>query len=122
MHPFYLSIYLLKLRGVIAKFESNVEKLYQEYEKHIRNLQSKVLASPISQTMVNTEGLQQSKGGTLHVYTDNPQVEEFLDRPEFVISMYCNYFQLCWDTLVCSSNVVIHFETKVLPKNQSQKG
>lgn len=62
-----------------------------------------MLTSPISQTTSKTEELRQSKGGTLRVYTDNPQVEEFLNRPEFTISMYCNFFQLWQNTLLCSS-------------------
>lgn len=37
-----------------------------------------------------TNSVCRSDGGALRVYTDIPQVEEFLTRPEFVISMCCH--------------------------------
>ncbi|KGN66300.1 tubulin--tyrosine ligase-like protein 12 [Cucumis sativus] len=82
-----------------AWFHTPQNYFVHEYEKHIKNLQSKVLTSPISQTTSKTEELCQSKGGTLRVYTDNPQVEEFLNRPEFTITSDPKEADIIWTSM-----------------------
>lgn len=67
-------------------FLINPHYFTQEYEKHHNKLQSRSLPSlPIESSL--TSGVCRSDGSALCVYTDIPQVEEFLTRPEFVISM-----------------------------------
>lgn len=58
----------------------------QEYEKHLNKLLSKRLPSPSVKSSATTV-VHRSDGSALRVYTDIPQIEEFLTRPEFVISM-----------------------------------
>lgn len=55
------------------------------YERHKQNLQTKSLTPPIESSPPGA--LQQNFGRTYRVYTDIPHVEEFLTRPEFIISM-----------------------------------
>lgn len=59
----------------------------QRHEKHWNKLQSTKLTLPPAQPCL-TRSPVRNDGSPLHVYTDIPHVEEFLTRPEFVISMY----------------------------------
>jgi tubulin--tyrosine ligase-like protein 12 len=61
--------------------------ILQEYAKHCQK-QSKSLISPSVHSSA-TRSLHHTDGSPLRVYTDLPQVEEFLTRSEFVISMCC---------------------------------
>lgn len=65
------------------KFDSII---LQEYEKCKNKLQSIKIASPIQGSSI-TSSLHHRDGSALRVYADIPQVEEYLTRPEFVISM-----------------------------------
>lgn len=59
----------------------------QEYEKHRKELESRSFTPPSVMSSV-TKSLIEGDRGPLRVYTDIPQVEEFLNRPEFILSMY----------------------------------
>lgn len=59
----------------------------KEYEKHRQKLESRSLTPAFSEAS-STRSLLRGDQGALHVYTDIPHVEEFLTRPEFVISKY----------------------------------
>nr|GMD66561.1 tubulin--tyrosine ligase-like protein 12 [Ipomoea batatas] len=56
----------------------------QEYESYMQKLQSTKFTSPLKESSV-TSALYRADGSALRVYTDIPHVEEFLNRPEFVI-------------------------------------
>lgn len=60
--------------------------ILQEYEKYKNKLQSIKIASPVQGSSI-TSSLFCGEGRALRVYADIPQVEEYLTRPEFVISM-----------------------------------
>lgn len=85
----------------------------QVYEKHWQKLQPKHCPSPPIKSSTD-RCLISSGGRTLRVYTDIPQVEEILKRPEFLISMCCYssrhtspYFQTYWSPfdmiIICPS-------------------
>lgn len=65
------------------------------YEKYHQNFQTKNYDAP-SINSSKARSLLGGDGSPLHVYTDIPQVEEFLTRPEFVISM-------------CYGSLAVHF-------------
>ncbi|EOY30254.1 hypothetical protein QUC31_020351 [Theobroma cacao] len=70
----------------------------QEYEKHHNKLQSRSLPSlPIESSL--TSGVCRSDGSALCVYTDIPQVEEFLTRPEFVITNEPKDADIIWTSM-----------------------
>ncbi|XP_022731024.1 tubulin--tyrosine ligase-like protein 12 [Durio zibethinus] len=70
----------------------------QEYEKHLNKLQSKSLPSvPIKSS--TTIVVHRSDGSSLRVYTDVPQVEEFLTRPEFVITNDLKDADIIWTSM-----------------------
>jgi len=87
---------------------------FQEYKKHCQNLESKSLISPSIQSST-TRSIHRTDGPALRVYTDIPHVEEFLKRPEFVISM-CSV-SLFSILLYISFNVLIFFDSFVLMCN-----
>ncbi|OMO91799.1 Tubulin-tyrosine ligase [Corchorus olitorius] len=69
-----------------------------EYEKHRNKLQSKSLPSvPIKPS--TTTAVRRSDGGALRVYTDIPQVEEFLTRPEFAITNEPKEADIIWTSV-----------------------
>ncbi|XP_058001912.1 uncharacterized protein LOC110640426 isoform X2 [Hevea brasiliensis] len=68
-----------------AYFHTPQSYFIQEYEKFYQKLQIKNL-TPLPVKSSSTRHLCCSDGRPLHVYTDIPQVEEFLTRPEFVIT------------------------------------
>ncbi|XP_077230015.1 tubulin-tyrosine ligase isoform X3 [Tasmannia lanceolata] len=55
-----------------------------EYEKYSRQLQSKSFCPPVWASVI--QNLLPSDGRALLVHTDLPQVEEFLARPEFILT------------------------------------
>lgn len=82
----HCSLLTSKLKLSAAKMGTNLRLTLQEYEKHCQKLQSKCCLSPSIKP--STDRCSISSGGhALRVYTDIPQVEEFLTRPEFLISM-----------------------------------
>ena len=86
----------------------------QVYEKHCQKLQSKHCLSPSIKS--STDRCSISSGErAFRVYTDIPQVEEFLTRPEFLISMCYSsshtsvFFQIFWspfDMIIFSPSCV----------------
>lgn len=99
---FYQSMYLLiQIWLFILSTEYRcstwnlVSIILQEYEKYKNKLQSNKFVSPVQGSSV-TNSLCHGDGSALRVYTDIPPVEEYLTRPEFVISMsffwcHCNF-------------------------------
>lgn len=93
LHKIILLKYFLSLRFCCVVYDSAVccyplthfSLHFQEYEKLRLNLQSKKFQPPpvLSST---TKSVYRNDGNPLHVYTDIPHVEEFLTRPEFVLS------------------------------------
>ncbi|XP_021276458.1 LOW QUALITY PROTEIN: tubulin--tyrosine ligase-like protein 12 [Herrania umbratica] len=70
----------------------------QEYKKHHNKLQSRSLPSvPIKSSSIS--GVHCSDGSVLRVYTDMPQVEEFLTRPEFVITNEPKDADIIWTSM-----------------------
>ncbi|KAE8682930.1 hypothetical protein F3Y22_tig00111234pilonHSYRG00209 [Hibiscus syriacus] len=70
----------------------------QEYEKHFNNLQSKSLPSlPVNSSAPSV--VRRIDGSALRVYTDIPQVEEFLTRPEFVITNEPKDADIIWTSM-----------------------
>lgn len=67
-----------------AWFHTPENYFIHEYEKHRSILQSMKLPS-IEMKSFATSRLNRDDGSVLRVYTDNPQVEEFLTRPEFAM-------------------------------------
>ncbi|KAI3443556.1 hypothetical protein Pfo_000221 [Paulownia fortunei] len=68
-----------------AWFHTPQNYFIREYEKYSMKLHSKKF-SPLQVMPSATNSLLRSDGNVLHVYTDIPQLEEFLTRPEFLIS------------------------------------
>lgn len=60
--------------------------ILQEYEKHCQKLRMKKLTYLPTKSSA-AEHLCHADGCVLRVYTDIPQVEEYLTRPEFILSM-----------------------------------
>ncbi|XP_058080681.1 uncharacterized protein LOC131228849 [Magnolia sinica] len=67
-----------------AWFHTPQSYFIQEYEKYCQQLRPKGLCPPRLEVS-GTQSMLPSDGHALRVYTDLPQVEEFLTRPEFVI-------------------------------------
>ncbi|XP_047322133.1 tubulin--tyrosine ligase-like protein 12 [Impatiens glandulifera] len=57
----------------------------KEYENHMRNLNSNTFTPPPLKEL-KSSSLLPSDGSVLRVYSDIPQVEEYLSRPEFKIT------------------------------------
>ena len=82
----HCSLLTSKLKLSAAKMGTNLRLTLQEYEKHCQKLRSKCCLSPSIKPSADRCSIS-SGGHALRVYTDIPQVEEFLTRPEFLISM-----------------------------------
>lgn len=59
--------------------------LSQEFKKYCQQLESRELPVSVMEAPA-TRSILPSDGRALLVYTDIPQVEEFLTRPEFILS------------------------------------
>ncbi|KAL5572343.1 hypothetical protein UlMin_021940 [Ulmus minor] len=81
-----------------AWFHTPRNYFIQRYERHQSNLQSKSLTSPPAQPYP-TRTLQQNDGCALRVYTDIPHVEEYLTRPEFVITTDPKDADIIWTSV-----------------------
>ncbi|XP_057969004.1 uncharacterized protein LOC131158277 isoform X2 [Malania oleifera] len=81
-----------------AWFHTPENYFIQEYEKHCRKLHSKIFA-PQSLKLSQATSPICSAGCALRVYTDIPQVEEFLTRPEFVIIMDPKDADIIWTSM-----------------------
>ncbi|KAI5674266.1 hypothetical protein M9H77_14630 [Catharanthus roseus] len=78
-----------------AWFHTPQNYFIKEYEKLRLNLQSKKFQPPpvLSST---TKSVYRNDGNPLHVYTDIPHVEEFLTRPEFVLTSEPKDADIIW--------------------------
>ncbi|KAL3532696.1 hypothetical protein ACH5RR_006217 [Cinchona calisaya] len=83
-----------------AWFHTPKNYFIREYEKHRMKLQSKKFHSPpVALSTSTTDTLCQSDGTALCVYTDIPQVEEFLTRAEFVITSEPKDADIIWTSM-----------------------
>ncbi|XP_065850483.1 uncharacterized protein [Euphorbia lathyris] len=81
-----------------AYFHTPHNFFIQEYKKFCQNLQSTNLNSlPVKSP--STKRLCRGDGFPLHVYTDIPQVEELLTRPEFVITSESKDADIIWTSM-----------------------
>ncbi|KAJ4824823.1 hypothetical protein Tsubulata_048434 [Turnera subulata] len=81
-----------------AYFHTPENYFIQEYKKFFQNLQSKSVPSS-SVKPSSTKSLHRSDGSALRVYTDIPHVEEFLTRPEFVITNEPKDADIIWTSM-----------------------
>lgn len=70
----------------------------KEYEKYKNKLQLVKIASPIQGSSI-TSSLCRGDGSALRVYADIPQVEEYLTRPEFVITTEPKDADIIWTSM-----------------------
>ncbi|KAJ4767734.1 Tubulin-tyrosine ligase family protein [Rhynchospora pubera] len=77
-------------------FIQEFRKCYQELESKALGLLNKDLHEDIKQV---TGSILPSDGHPLRVFTDLPQVEEFLTRPEFVLTNEPKYADIIWTSL-----------------------
>ncbi|XP_017630746.1 uncharacterized protein LOC108473591 [Gossypium arboreum] len=87
-----------------AWFYTPQKYFIQEYEKHLNKLQSKRLPS-LSIKSSATTVVHRSDGSALRVYTDIPQIEEFLTRPEFVITNEPKDADIIWTSMQIDEEV-----------------
>lgn len=81
-----------------AWFQTPQNYFIQEFKKHHQKLQSRHIKS-LPQTPSTTVTAYHSDGPPLRVYTDIPQVEEFLTRPEFVITTEPMDADIIWTSI-----------------------
>ncbi|PKI43487.1 tubulin--tyrosine ligase-like protein 12 isoform X1 [Punica granatum] len=81
-----------------AWFQTPQNYFIHEYEKHRQNLDSRSL-TPASSEAPSTRSLLKGDKSVLRVYTDIPHVEEFLTRPEFVITSDPTGADIIWTSL-----------------------
>ncbi|KAK4415764.1 Tubulin--tyrosine ligase-like protein 12 [Sesamum alatum] len=81
-----------------AWFHTPQNYFIREYEKYSMKLQSKKFSPPPVMPSV-TNSLLHNDGSVLHVYTDMPPVEEFLTRPEFVITTEPKNADILWTSV-----------------------
>uniref|UniRef100_A0A2P2LZM1 Uncharacterized protein MANES_03G040400 n=1 Tax=Rhizophora mucronata TaxID=61149 RepID=A0A2P2LZM1_RHIMU len=87
-----------------AYFHTPQNYFIKEYEKHSQKLLSKQFTS-LPQRSSSTGTLHCSDGRALCVYTDIPQVEEFLTRPEFVITNEVKDADIIWTSMQVDDDV-----------------
>ncbi|MCD9560626.1 hypothetical protein HAX54_019343 [Datura stramonium] len=81
-----------------AWFHTPINYFIKEYEKYKNKLQSVEIASPIKGSSL-TSSLFRGDGSALRVYADIPQVEEYLTRPEFVITTEPKDADIIWTSM-----------------------
>ncbi|CAE5964467.1 unnamed protein product [Arabidopsis arenosa] len=81
-----------------AWFQTPENYFIHEFEKYQQKLQAKAFESLPSNPSVS-RSIQHSDGSPLLVYTDLPQVEEFLTRPEFVITNEPKDADILWTSV-----------------------
>ncbi|KAI4335209.1 hypothetical protein L6164_013878 [Bauhinia variegata] len=82
-----------------AWFHTPENYFVQEYEKHRQKLQSIAVKPPTVQSS-QTSGIHHiDRRHPLHVYTDIPQVEEFLTHPAFVITNEPKDADIIWTSV-----------------------
>ncbi|KAL3332422.1 hypothetical protein AABB24_032809 [Solanum stoloniferum] len=81
-----------------AWFHTPKNYFIKEYEKYKNTLQSIKIASPVQGSSI-TSSLCRGDGRALRVYADIPQVEEYLTRPEFVITTEPKDADIIWTSM-----------------------
>lgn len=81
-----------------AWFHTPKNYFIKEYEKYKNKLQSIKIASPVQGSSI-TSSLFCGEGRALRVYADIPQVEEYLTRPEFVITTEPKDADIIWTSM-----------------------
>ncbi|KAJ8568776.1 hypothetical protein K7X08_030998 [Anisodus acutangulus] len=81
-----------------AWFHTPRNYFIEEYEKYKNKLQSIKIASPIQGSSI-TSSLCSGDGNALRVYADILQVEEYLTRPEFVITTDSKDADIIWTSM-----------------------
>ncbi|KAL5768517.1 hypothetical protein ACOSP7_015062 [Xanthoceras sorbifolium] len=81
-----------------AWFHTPENYFIQEYEKHFKKLRVKDFTC-LPTNSSSTKSLYHGDGCALRVYTDIPQVEEFLTRPEFAITTEPKDADIIWTSL-----------------------
>ncbi|CAN4109986.1 unnamed protein product [Withania somnifera] len=81
-----------------AWFHTPTNYFIKEYEKYKNKLQSIKIVSPRQGSSV-TSSLCHGDGSALRVYSDIPQVEEYLTRPEFVITTEPKDADIIWTSM-----------------------
>ncbi|PHT99150.1 hypothetical protein BC332_31906 [Capsicum chinense] len=81
-----------------AWFHTPRNYFVKEYEKYKNKLQSIKIASPIPGSSITSSPCR-GDGRALRVYTDIPQVEEYLTRPEFVITTEPKDADIIWTSM-----------------------
>ncbi|XP_031267892.1 tubulin--tyrosine ligase-like protein 12 [Pistacia vera] len=81
-----------------AWFHTPQNYFIQEYEKHCKKLHMKNLTYLPTKSST-TERLCCGDGCALRVYTDIPQVEEYLTRPEFIITTEPKDADIIWTSM-----------------------
>ncbi|XP_019094148.1 PREDICTED: tubulin--tyrosine ligase-like protein 12 [Camelina sativa] len=81
-----------------AWFQTPENYFIHEFEKYQQKLQAKAFDSLPSNLSIS-RSIRHSDGSPLLVYTDLPQVEEFLTRPEFVITNEPKDAHILWTSV-----------------------
>ncbi|KAF8401096.1 hypothetical protein HHK36_014399 [Tetracentron sinense] len=88
-----------------AWFHTPQNYFIHEYEKYCQKLHLKSSASPCIIKSSTATKLLESDGSPLRVYTDIPQVEEFLTRPEFFITTDSKDADIIWTSIQVDEEV-----------------
>ncbi|CAA0807155.1 Unknown protein [Striga hermonthica] len=81
-----------------AWFHTPQKYFIKEYEQYSINLRPRKLSLP-SKMPSATKSLLEMEKSVLHVYTDIPQLEEFLTRPEFVFTTEPKNADIVWTSV-----------------------
>ncbi|KAJ4953775.1 hypothetical protein NE237_030607 [Protea cynaroides] len=87
-----------------AWFHTPKNYFIKEYEKYHKQLCPRTSVSPCIEAS-KTGSLLRSAGHTLRVYTDLPQVEEFLTRPEFSFTTDPKNADIIWTSMQIDDDV-----------------
>ncbi|KAL1214586.1 hypothetical protein V5N11_007481 [Cardamine amara subsp. amara] len=87
-----------------AWFQTPEKYFIHEFEKYQQKLQPKAVESLPSNPSVS-RSIRHSDGSPLLVYTDLPQVEEFLTRPEFVLTNEPKDADIIWTSMQVDEEV-----------------
>ncbi|KAF8718184.1 hypothetical protein HU200_025675 [Digitaria exilis] len=89
-----------------AWFHTPENFFIQEFRKYKDQLQSNSICSSIKiKETPSTKSIRPSDGRALRVYTDIPHVEEFLTRPEFVLTTDPKEADIIWVSIQVDSEV-----------------
>ncbi|WVZ55677.1 hypothetical protein U9M48_006308 [Paspalum notatum var. saurae] len=89
-----------------AWFHTPEKYFIQEFRRYQEQLQSnRICASTKLEETPSTRSIRPSDGRALRVYTDIPHVEEFLTRPEFVLTTDLKEADIIWVSIQVDSEV-----------------